>query len=111
MHWQNMWTDEDNARLLELDKKGVRVRDIAIRMNKSKNAVAGRLHRIRIKNGHTPKYKHRQLKRYSPASQNLCNTDEDNARLIELDKKGVRVRDIAIRMNKNIYITCITNKQ
>ena len=56
MHWQNMWTDEDNVRLIELDKKGVRVRDIAIRMNKSKNSVAGRLHRIRIKNDHTPKH-------------------------------------------------------
>ena len=51
MHWQNMWTDEDNQRLIQLDKEGKRVRDIAILMNKSKNAVAGRLHRIRIKNG------------------------------------------------------------
>ena len=51
MHWQNMWTDEDNQRLIQLDEKGWRVRDIAILMNKSKNAVAGRLHRIRIKNG------------------------------------------------------------
>jgi IS30 family transposase len=77
MHWQNMWTEEDNARLVELDKKGVRVRDIAIRMNKSKNSVAGRLHRIRIKQGHTPKYKHRQVKRYMPASEKIgqrtCN--------------------------------------
>ena len=58
MDVENMWSDEDNARLIELDQKGVRVRDIAIRMNKSKNSVAGRLHRIRIKNGHTPKFKH-----------------------------------------------------
>lgn len=90
MHWQNMWSDEDNARLIELDKKGVRVRDIALRMNKSKNAVAGRLHRIRIKNGHTPKYKHRQLKRYSPASEkigqrpcNLCNKKFDISSVLQ----------------------------
>ena len=77
MHIENMWSDEDNARLIYLAEKGVRVRDIALRMNKSKNSVAGRLHRIRIKNGHTPKYKHRQVKRYMPASEKIgerkCN--------------------------------------
>lgn len=77
MDVENMWSEEDNAKLIELDQKGVRVRDIAIRMNKSKNSVAGRLHRIRIKNGHTPKYKHRQIKRYMPASEKIgqrrCN--------------------------------------
>jgi hypothetical protein len=41
MYWQNMWTDEDNAKLIQLDKEGKKVRDIALLMNKSKNSVAG----------------------------------------------------------------------
>ena len=40
MYWQNMWTDEDNAKLIQLDKEGKKVRDIALLMNKSKNSVA-----------------------------------------------------------------------
>lgn len=39
MYWQNMWTDEDNAKLIQLDKEGKKVRDIALLMNKSKNSV------------------------------------------------------------------------
>lgn len=80
MHWQNMWTDEDNKKLIQLDEKGWRVRDIAILMNKSKNAVAGRLHRIRIKNGHKPKFHRGVKRRYIPETEkigerrcNLCN--------------------------------------
>ena len=34
MHWQNMWTDEDNKKLIQLDEKGWRVRDIAIEWGK-----------------------------------------------------------------------------
>ena len=49
MDVENMWSEEDNARLIELDQKGVRVRDIAIRMNKSKNSVAGRLHKLELR--------------------------------------------------------------
>jgi len=75
-----MWSEEDNAKLIELDSRGIRVRDIAIRLNKSKNAVAGRLHRIRIKNGHKPKYHRGVKRRYIPETAkigerrcNLCN--------------------------------------
>tara|TARA_Y100001938_G_scaffold150765_1_gene243304 strand:+ start:5946 stop:6266 length:321 start_codon:yes stop_codon:yes gene_type:complete len=75
-----MWSKEDNKRLIALNEKGWRVRDIAILMNKSKNAVAGRLHRIRIKNGHEPKFHRGVKRRYMPAEEkigkrkcNLCN--------------------------------------
>ena len=78
MHWQNMWTDEDNQRLIQLDEKGWRVRDIAILMNKSKNAVAGRLHRIRIKNGHKPKFHRGVKRRYMPESEKITSTVEED---------------------------------
>tara|TARA_R100000951_G_scaffold68988_1_gene58117 strand:+ start:371 stop:688 length:318 start_codon:yes stop_codon:yes gene_type:complete len=75
-----MWSEEDNVILIELDQKGKRVRDIALIMNKSKNSVAGKLHRIRIKNGHKPKYSRGVKRRYIPEAAkigerkcNLCN--------------------------------------
>jgi hypothetical protein len=90
MYWQNMWSDEDNAKLIELDKKGKRVRDIALIMGKSKNSVAGRLHRIRLKKGHKPAYRHRQIKRYSPAAEkigtrkcNLCSKQFDISSVLQ----------------------------
>jgi len=85
-----MWSEEDSAKLIELDSRGIRVRDIAIRMNKSKNSVAGRLHRIRIKNGHKPKYSRGVKRRYIPEAAkigerrcNLCHQKFDISSVLQ----------------------------
>jgi hypothetical protein len=48
------WSVEDTNRALLLHKKGLSMNNIARHMGLTKNAVMGRLHRLRIKNGHIP---------------------------------------------------------
>ena len=49
------WTKEQTEDLTHMMNKGLAPREIAKQLAISKNAVVGKMHRIRVKNGHAPK--------------------------------------------------------
>ena len=50
-----IWTPNSVDRLMELSKTELTSTKIAIELGTTKNAVIGKLHRMRVKNGHIPK--------------------------------------------------------
>jgi|TARA_R100000093_G_scaffold25366_1_gene14374 hypothetical protein len=50
-----IWTPNSIGRLIELSKTKLSSTKIADELGTTKNAVLGKLHRIKIKNGHIPK--------------------------------------------------------
>ena len=50
-----IWTPNNVDRLMELSNTKLTSTKIAIELGTTKNAVIGKLHRMRVKNGHTPK--------------------------------------------------------
>ena len=50
-----IWTPNSIGRLIELSKTKLSSTKIANELGTTKNAVIGKLHRIKIKNGHIPK--------------------------------------------------------
>ena len=50
-----IWTPNNVDRLIELSNTKLTSTKIAMELGTTKNAVIGKLHRMRVKNGHTPK--------------------------------------------------------
>ena len=50
-----IWTPSSVDRLMELSNTELTSTKIAIELGTTKNAVIGKLYRIKVKNGHTPK--------------------------------------------------------
>ena len=59
------WSDQENAQLAELRQKGLKPSKIALIMGKTKNAVCGRINRIRLKEeDHKPVYRRGPKRHY-----------------------------------------------
>ena len=77
-----IWTPNNIDSLMELSKTELTSTKIAMELGTTKNAVIGKLYRIKVKNGHTPKSvqprNNRRLsigyfKKHGKKLCNLCN--------------------------------------
>jgi hypothetical protein len=64
-NYEKMWSDQKVADLINLSNQGLGPKEICKKLNVSRNAVCGKLHRIRIKNGHKTTPNLQSTRRYN----------------------------------------------
>tara|TARA_R110002051_G_scaffold46581_5_gene93176 strand:+ start:360 stop:674 length:315 start_codon:yes stop_codon:yes gene_type:complete len=64
MNYNSMWPQERTDKLLSLKAKGLDYNQISVEMKISRNAVIGKLNRIKIKNGYVSTRSYHRKRRY-----------------------------------------------